>query len=116
MPQTSTSKVRHIPLRRCVACRESKAQKELIRFFQTEQGWQLDKKGKSGGRGAWLCQDDNCHKEKTLRRFFKQDAARIKEELEHYIQEHYIQETETRATGQESRAKRIRVATGGMNV
>lgn len=109
MPQASAPKTKHIPLRRCVVCRESKAQTELIRFFQNEQGWQLDKKGKSGGRGAWLCQKESCHQEKSLRRFFRQDAARIKEELEQYL-------LKTRATSQESRARRIRVATGGMNV
>ncbi|MCA9837713.1 MAG: DUF448 domain-containing protein [Trueperaceae bacterium] len=109
MAKPSTPKPKHIPMRRCVVCRESKAQAELIRFYRTESGWQLDEQGKAGGRGAWLCQKESCHEDKALKRFFRQDAGRIRETLERYKQE-------TKAKSQESRAKRIRVAVGGMNV
>ncbi|MEZ4630541.1 MAG: YlxR family protein [Deinococcales bacterium] len=84
-------KTGHIPLRRCVLCRASKSPQELIRFYQSETGWQLDKhhlikgqklKGqprpaKPYGRGAWICLDGHCHQPKALKRFFKQQAEDI---------------------------------------
>ena len=72
---------RHVPLRRCVVCRVSRPQFELLRLYQDEVGaWQFDLKRKAGGRGAWLCRDNpSCHKCGALKRFFKQDAERVAE-------------------------------------
>jgi uncharacterized protein len=74
------SKAKHIPLRRCVICRESLPQKELLRLVQKDT-WQFDLRRKAGGRGAWLCLKDTCHELKSLKRFFKQDAERILNDL-----------------------------------
>lgn len=70
---------RHVPLRRCVACRRSRPQAELLRFVRDEAGrWQPDPRGRAGGRGAWVCRDEPaCHTRKRLGRFFRADAARI---------------------------------------
>ncbi len=75
------SKVKHIPLRRCVICRESLPQKSLLRLVQNEGSWQFDLRRKAFGRGAWLCLQNQCHELKVLKRFFKQDAQRIASEI-----------------------------------
>jgi predicted RNA-binding protein YlxR (DUF448 family) len=67
---------RHIPLRRCVACRRSRPQHELIRFVQQEGRWQLDATRRAAGRGAWVCADNpDCYTSKALRFFRSQSEA-----------------------------------------
>lgn len=46
---------RHVPVRRCVACREAAPKRELIRLVRTEDGWRLDLAQRAGGRGTSLC-------------------------------------------------------------
>jgi uncharacterized protein len=75
------TKARHIPLRRCVVCREALPQKELLRLSQRDGQWQFDLKCKAGGRGCWLCLKSKCHESKQLKRFFRNDAERIAQEL-----------------------------------
>jgi uncharacterized protein len=75
------SQAKHIPLRRCVVCREAFAQHQLLRLAQNEQGWQFDLRRKAGGRGAWLCLKPQCHEVKSLKRFFRQEAERIASEV-----------------------------------
>jgi uncharacterized protein len=75
------SKVKHIPLRRCVVCREALPQKELLRLVQKDGQWQFDLKRSAGGRGAWLCRKDKCHESKQLKRFFRNDAERIAQDV-----------------------------------
>ena len=53
--------VRKIPMRQCTGCREMKAKKELIRVVRSPEGViSLDSRGKSPGRGAYLCPDPAC--------------------------------------------------------
>ena len=55
--------VKKIPMRMCVACREMKPKRELIRVVRTPDGEiKLDPSGKLGGRGAYLCKDAACMK------------------------------------------------------
>jgi uncharacterized protein len=75
------TKPKHIPLRRCVICRESLPQATLLRLVQKEGFWQFDLRRKAGGRGAWLCLKDTCHELKLLKRFFKQDAEKMSRDL-----------------------------------
>ena len=50
-----------IPLRKCTGCGEMKAKKELIRVLKTtEEQIILDKTGKTNGRGADLCNSQEC--------------------------------------------------------
>jgi uncharacterized protein len=72
---------KHIPLRRCVVCREALPQKALLRLHQKDGQWQFDLKRRAGGRGAWLCFKEKCHEGKQLKRFFRNDAERIAQEL-----------------------------------
>jgi predicted RNA-binding protein YlxR (DUF448 family) len=52
-----------IPMRQCLGCREMKAKKELIRVVRSPDGViSLDFKGKSPGRGAYVCRGADCLK------------------------------------------------------
>ncbi len=52
---------RHIPERKCVACGQKLAKRELIRIVRTPEGAAVvDRTGKMPGRGAYLCQSSLC--------------------------------------------------------
>lgn len=52
---------KHIPVRTCVACRESKPKRELLRVVRTPEGHvEIDATGKKSGRGAYLCARFSC--------------------------------------------------------
>ncbi len=52
---------KHIPQRTCVACREVKAKRELIRLVRiSDRSVQVDTSGKRAGRGAYLCRAQEC--------------------------------------------------------
>lgn len=56
-------KVRKVPQRMCVGCREMKPKKELLRVVKSPEGQiTLDPSGKKPGRGAYLCQEAECLK------------------------------------------------------
>ncbi|CAG7623904.1 RNase P modulator RnpM [Paenibacillus allorhizosphaerae] len=56
-------KPRKIPLRKCVACQQMMAKKELIRVVKTPNDELLiDLSGKKAGRGAYLCGKLSCFK------------------------------------------------------
>ncbi len=56
-------KVKKIPQRQCVGCREMKEKRALIRVVRSPEGEvSLDFKGKKPGRGAYLCPDVECLK------------------------------------------------------
>ncbi len=50
-----------IPLRKCVACQEMVAKKELLRVVKTPEGSVIiDESGKQNGRGAYICRKQEC--------------------------------------------------------
>ena len=52
---------RHVPTRTCVACRTSRAKRELVRIVYTPEGaLVIDETGKRNGRGAYLCRQQSC--------------------------------------------------------
>jgi predicted RNA-binding protein YlxR (DUF448 family) len=52
-----------IPMRQCMGCREMKPKRELIRVVRAPDGHvSLDFKGKSPGRGAYVCRNAGCLK------------------------------------------------------
>jgi predicted RNA-binding protein YlxR (DUF448 family) len=52
---------KHVPQRSCVACRQVKSKRELIRVVRAPDGKILvDETGKANGRGAYLCRDRAC--------------------------------------------------------
>ena len=53
--------MKKVPMRMCVACREMKPKKELIRVVRTPEGEIIaDETGRKNGRGAYLCRSDVC--------------------------------------------------------
>ena len=56
-------KVKKIPQRQCLGCREMKNKKDLIRVVRSPEGAiSLDFKGKLPGRGAYVCGSAECLK------------------------------------------------------
>jgi predicted RNA-binding protein YlxR (DUF448 family) len=54
-------RVKHVPVRTCVVCRESGAKRELTRIVRTPEGVVLlDPTGRMNGRGAYLCDKAAC--------------------------------------------------------
>ena len=52
---------KHVPQRTCVACRQVKSKRELIRVVHAPDGAVcVDETGKAHGRGAYLCRDRAC--------------------------------------------------------
>ena len=52
-----------IPIRQCLGCRERRPKRELIRVVRAPDGGvSLDFKGKSPGRGAYICPETACLK------------------------------------------------------
>ena len=49
------------PMRMCVACRQKRPKKELVRIVRTPEGdVRLDTTGRANGRGAYLCASTEC--------------------------------------------------------
>ena len=47
-----------VPQRMCIACKEHKDKKDLIRIVRSKEGdISLDFSGKKAGRGAYICID-----------------------------------------------------------
>ncbi|GIW28198.1 MAG: YlxR family protein [Meiothermus ruber] len=71
-------KAKHIPIRQCIACRERRPKRELLRIVMTEEGPVLDPTGRKPGRGSYVCPDrPGCWAEKKLRRFAGAKAAEL---------------------------------------
>lgn len=52
---------KHVPQRTCVACRQVKNKRELVRIVRTPDFHVLvDETGKRAGRGAYLCRSASC--------------------------------------------------------
>lgn len=85
-------KVKKIPQRMCVGCREKKAKKELIRIVRTpEMEIQVDLTGKKAGRGAYICPKLECLtkavKSKSLQKALEVEITpEIVEELEQKLE------------------------------
>ena len=68
-------KVKKIPQRQCVGCREMKDKKALLRVVKSPEGQvSLDFTWKKSGRGAYVCHDVEClrraRKSRALERAF----------------------------------------------
>lgn len=59
--KTMPVRKKHAPQRTCVACRQVKDKRELIRVVRTPENTVIiDPRGKSAGRGAYICRDHTC--------------------------------------------------------
>ena len=54
MVKNHKQRVRHIPKRTCVGCRQTLSKRELMRIVKTPEGIRYDPTGKANGRGAYL--------------------------------------------------------------
>ena len=74
-------KTKKVPVRMCIACREGKPKKELIRIVASETGIVPDETGKAHGRGAYICPDVAClDKAKKTKAFERALEAPLDEE------------------------------------
>ena len=86
-------KVKKIPQRQCVGCREMKNKKELIRVVRSSEGEiSLDFNGKKPGRGAYVCPSGEClkkaRKSRALERAFDMAIpAEVYDQLEQQMGE-----------------------------
>ena len=54
-------KLKKIPMRMCVGCKELKPKKELLRIVALPTGIiELDRTGKKSGRGVYICNSSEC--------------------------------------------------------
>ena len=77
-------KPKHVPIRTCVACRETDEKRDLLRVVRLPDGSVVyDAKGKLSGRGAYICATEKCialaRKQRKLERSLK--LERIPDEL-----------------------------------
>ena len=70
------------PMRRCIACRESKPQDELIRFVLNGQDPVADISGRAEGRGFYLCRSAECARTAIKRKAFNRICKRNLDENE----------------------------------
>ena len=73
------AKAKSVPMRMCIACREMKPKKEMLRVVRNADGEIfLDPTGKAAGRGAYVCGGEECMKKlngkKLLNKAFSSDV------------------------------------------
>jgi predicted RNA-binding protein YlxR (DUF448 family) len=56
----SGKRVKHVPQRTCVGCRQVLSKRALIRIVRTPAGIVVDPTGKAAGRGAYLHDSRSC--------------------------------------------------------
>ena len=74
-------KTKKMPVRMCIACREGRPKKELVRIVASDNGLCADETGKANGRGAYICPDVAClDKAKKTKAFERALEAPLDEE------------------------------------
>ena len=81
-----------IPMRTCIACREEKPKREMLRVVKNAEGdIRLDFSGKLPGRGAYICDNSACiaklRKGRLLNRNF---SCEVSEEIYLRIEEEFL--------------------------
>ena len=84
-------KPKQIPLRTCIACREEKPKRDMLRVVRNAEGKiDLDFSGKLPGRGAYLCDSADCIKRlRKYRLLNKAFSTEVPEEVYLRIEEEY---------------------------
>ncbi len=75
------TKEKKSPERMCIACRQMKDKRLLLRIVRSPEGeFEIDRTGKKSGRGAYLCDNRECFlkctKNRLLNRTFKCEVPR----------------------------------------
>ncbi|MCD8294605.1 MAG: YlxR family protein [Clostridia bacterium] len=85
-------KTKKIPMRMCVACKELKEKKEMLRIVKNNEGRIfLDFSGKASGRGAYICNNPDCvkklRKQHILNKVF---SCQVDDDICRQIEEEYF--------------------------
>src|SRR5215510_10786660 len=56
----TVQRVKHVPQRTCVGCREVLPKRKMVRIVRTAEGVRIDPTGKLAGRGAYLHDRREC--------------------------------------------------------
>ena len=85
-------KTKKIPLRQCIACRELKHKKEMLRIVKNKEGEIfLDFSGKAAGRGAYICDNEDCIKKLRKQRLInKVFSCEVDDKVYTAIEEEYF--------------------------
>ena len=85
-------KTKKIPLRMCIACKELKEKKSMLRIVKNSEGKIfLDFSSKAAGRGAYICDNPECIKKlKKQRLLNKVFSCAVDEEVYAAIEEEYF--------------------------
>lgn len=91
-PQRKMPKTKKIPLRMCIACRELKEKRDMLRIVRNAQcEIFLDFSSKAPGRGAYICNNPDCIKKlKKQRLINKVFSCDVPEEVYSRIEEEYF--------------------------
>ena len=81
-----------IPMRTCIACREEKPKKEMLRVVTNAAGEiRLDFSGKLPGRGAYVCGSEACIKKlKKYRLLNKAFSSEVAPDVYDAIEEEFL--------------------------
>jgi predicted RNA-binding protein YlxR (DUF448 family) len=76
MKTTANAGTKRIPQRTCIACRQVRNKREMLRLVRLPDGRvEVDETGKKNGRGAYICPTHHCWdkalREKQLERTLK---------------------------------------------
>ncbi len=86
------AKTKKIPLRMCVACRELKEKREMLRIVRNSEGKIIiDFSGKAAGRGAYICNNPECVKKLRRQRILnKVFSCQVDDDIYTQIEEEYF--------------------------
>lgn len=71
-------KPKKVPIRMCIACRQGRPKKELVRIIAAQDNLTPDETGKAHGRGAYICPDIAClDKAKKIKAFDRALSASL---------------------------------------
>ncbi|TKJ31818.1 MAG: nucleic acid-binding protein [Chloroflexi bacterium B3_Chlor] len=82
---------KHVPQRTCVACRQVRPARDLIRIVRLPSGEvELDETGKKSGRGAYLCAGRACWEAALTKRLVEHALkTEIRTEEKEALRQHY---------------------------
>ena len=85
-------KTKKIPLRMCIACRELKEKREMLRIVKDAEGKIfLDFSFKASGRGAYICDNPDCIKKLRKQRLInKTFSCEVSDEVYTAVEEEYF--------------------------
>lgn len=85
-------KTKKIPLRQCIACRELKEKRDMLRIVRNADGKVfIDFSSKASGRGAYICNNPDCVKKlKKSHLLDKAFACKVDEAVYAAIEEEYF--------------------------